>query len=348
MMKYGRHIILLTLTLALTLPVLHAQQRLQHSQYLLNGFVTNPAIGGAENYLDLRTGFSQQWAGFEGAPRSLYFSANKALIPSEKTEKQQRITSLPIRGRGRANPTSELETVTVQRAGDPNFHMGVGGVLFSERSGPISYSGVSGAFAAHLRLKDELKLSVGAALELMNFRLDPSGIQLTDANDIAISQSTTSLMLPSFNAGFALYSRTFFITASSRQLLQNRIQLNPQNPVISGLEVHYIAQAGYRFKASENLNLVPSVALRYIQPAPPSFDLSLRADYKNLLFVGASYRHEDAVVAMLGINLAKKLQLNYAYDFTTSNLRNYSSGTHSIVLALRLTNAGTGGRRYFW
>jgi type IX secretion system PorP/SprF family membrane protein len=229
-----------------------------------------------------------------------------------------------------------------------NFHLGLGGAIFSERTGPISYNGVSGAFSGHLRLTGELKLSIGASVELLNYRLDPGAISFLEQNDVVIASNTTNLFLPGLNAGFALYSKSFFIAGATRQLLQNRIQINPQNPVISGLEIHYVAQAGYRIRIQDDISLLPSVIVRYINPAPPSLELSLRAYLKDFVFLGASYRHQDAVIGMLGINLNHRVGLQYSYDFTTSNLRSVSAGTHSLVLALRLASPGEENRQYFW
>ena len=49
----------------------NAQQRMQYSQYLWNGYLMNPAFAGIEDYIDLRSGYSHQWAGFEGAPKGI-------------------------------------------------------------------------------------------------------------------------------------------------------------------------------------------------------------------------------------------------------------------------------------
>lgn len=321
-----------------------AQQRMQYSQYLLNGFLINPAVGGAERYLDVKAGFSQQWAGFEGAPRGMYLSLNKGLFPPASSGR--RVTSLPVRTRMEQKPTEML--VPGIGGTTSNFHMGLGATLFSERTGPISYNGLSGAFSGHIRMTRELKLSIGASVEILNYRLDPMAISFLEQNDVVIATNTTNLFLPSVNAGFALYSKSFFVAGATRQLLQNRIQINPQNPIISGLETHYMAQAGYRIHVRDDISLLPSVIVRYINPAPLSWELSLRADLKDLVFLGASYRHQDAIVGLLGVNLNHRVGLQYSYDFTTSNLSNVSSGTHSLVLALRLANPNGERKQYFW
>lgn len=335
---------------------LHAQQRMQYSQYLLNAFLVNPAVAGVERAGDLRSGYSHQWAGFKGAPRAGYLSYNQGLYsqPSLAPPRTfQRVTSLPTSGRERLDPTIEQWT-TSDSTRDPGvvvgdrFHLGVGGTVFSEVTGPLSISGLGVSVAANMRVGRNTRLAIGSGLEMLNYRLDARRLDLVNDNDIAIGTNVTNLLLPSINAGFALYGRTAFLAGATRQLLNNRIQLNPLNPVISNLELHYVIQGGFRFRVSEDLQFTPSVIFRYVDPAPPSIDLSLQAQYRELLRAGLSYRHKDALVAMLGIQLNNGVLVQYAYDYTTSNLRRFSSGTHSIVLGMRLGANRTEAKEYFW
>ncbi|HHG85966.1 MAG TPA: type IX secretion system membrane protein PorP/SprF, partial [Bacteroidetes bacterium] len=225
---------------------------------------------------------------------------------------------------------------------------GLGATIFSEKTGPISYNGLSAAFAGHIHLNQAWRLSIGASLEILNYRLDPSAITFLEANDVAISSTSTSLILPSMNAGFALYTKGFFLAGATRQLLQNRIQINSQNPYVSGLEVHYLIQSGFRVELSEDFQFTPSLALRFRSPAAPSWELSLRARIKDFFYIGASYRHQDAITGLMGLNINHMLSLYYAYDFTTSTLRKNSAGTHSLVLNLRIEHAASSIRQYFW
>lgn len=327
---------------------LHGQQRMQYSQYLWNGYLMNPAFAGIEDYIDVRSGYSHQWATFDGAPRGIYVTGHTALKTKPRSLESETVTSLPAPGRVRYRPTVKMVEGPEASSSNPAFKMGVGGNLYAERIGPISYNGIGASFASNLRLKDELRLAIGVNLELLNFRLDPNQVTLTNGNDIAVANNLTNLFLPSVNAGFALYNKRFFISGSSRQLLQNRIQVNEANPYISGLEVHYWLHGGLRFQVSEDLRLMPSAVFRYVSPAPPSVDIGLQADIQNFLVLGASYRHKDALVGLIGINLNDILTLNYSYDFTTSNLGSQSAGTHGISLGLRLGNDGNTERRFFW
>ena len=54
--------------------------------------------------------------------------------------------------------------------------------------------------------------------------------------------------------------------------------------------------------------------------------------------MGVAYRSEDAVSILLGFELQERFQIGYAYDFTTSNLKNYSSGSNEIVIGYQFKN----------
>jgi len=56
-----------------------AQQSVQYSQYTFNNFGYNPAFAGTTKCLDVRAGTRIQWLGFEGAPRTSFFSVHKRL-----------------------------------------------------------------------------------------------------------------------------------------------------------------------------------------------------------------------------------------------------------------------------
>ncbi|MFN8394069.1 MAG: type IX secretion system membrane protein PorP/SprF [Bacteroidia bacterium] len=354
-MKRNRHIyqwraVLLLLGLAGLWQGGHAQQRMRYTQYLLNTFLTNPAVTGVEPYLDLRAGFSQQWVGIKGAPRSIYFTGQKGLYTREMQQDRLFIHSLPAHGRGNAMPTTSSQSGQGDKVlGDgPNFHMGVGAQIFSESSGPISYNGITGSFAAHLRLVGNLRMAIGASMEMLNYRLNPDAIEMLNANDITLATNRVSLLLPSLNGGIAFYTPKFFIAAASRQLLQNRIQVNPGNPVVAGLEIHHFLQAGVKLRISDQILLTPSAALRVVSPAPPSIDLSAQGAYKDQFFLGLTYRHKDALAFMAGFRFNQNFRLDYAYDYTTSNLSKFNSGSHSIVLSICPGYGKSGGRRYFW
>ena len=53
-----------------------------------------------------------------------------------------------------------------------------------------------------------------------------------------------------------------------------------------------------------------------------------------MVWIGATYRTEDAISLMVGYWMKKTFQFGYSYDLTTTGLRNYTSGTHEVMLAV--------------
>ncbi|MHA4915535.1 type IX secretion system membrane protein PorP/SprF, partial [Enterococcus faecium] len=67
---------------------------------------------------------------------------------------------------------------------------------------------------------------------------------------------------------------------------------------------HLFLSAGYRIPISEDVSFLPSALIRYISPLPIGFDVNTKFQYQDLVWLGASYRHQDGFAAMFGINLS--------------------------------------------
>ena len=75
-----------------------------------------------------------------------------------------------------------------------------------------------------------------------------------------------------------------------------------------------------------------------VTPAPISIDLNAKFRYQDQAWIGLSYRNQDAVIGMVGVTLKKLIDVAYAFDFNMSDLKAYNSGTHEILIGLRLPN----------
>lgn len=71
-------------------------------------------------------------------------------------------------------------------------------------------------------------------------------------------------------------------------------------------------------------------------------DLTANVLYNNKFELGAAYRLGDAVSALCNINVTPSLRVGYAYDYTLSNLGQFNSGTHEIMLLFDLDLLGKG------
>jgi type IX secretion system PorP/SprF family membrane protein len=84
---------------------------------------------------------------------------------------------------------------------------------------------------------------------------------------------------------------------------------------------------GYEFVIPSNpsFRLKPSVLIRTADFSVFQFDASCLLEYQNLFWGGVSYRFQDAVSLLAGVNW-NKMKIGIAYDLTTSKLGVFKTG----------------------
>lgn len=279
--------------------LMHAQQLPHYSNYMLNNYAMNPAVGGTNPYFEGISNNRYQWIGITDAPRTYILTLN--------------------------GPTKSL-------------NVGLGGLLFTDIVGPTRRTGFYLSYAYHLKITENIKLSMGISAGALQFMVDASKITLRDQSDQVISNGIQSLITPDFGAGLYAYSadKKWYAGASVPQILQNRIRFyEVQSTSLSKLATHFYITGGYRYNLNENIRIEPSVMVKFVKPAPVQFDLGLRAVYRDKFWIGSAYRYLDAVSAMLGYTMQQNLTFAYSYDFTTTNIRKYSTGTHELVIGVK-------------
>jgi len=288
--------ILLAVTLC-TVTGLKAQQVPQYAQYMLNDYILNPAVSGIYDYYDVKSNNRYQWVGVTDAPRTYILSVHG---PHRKKS------------------------------------MGFGGSVYSDITGPTSRTGAYLSYAYHVRLTEKLKLSLGLSFGVMQFKIDGSKIKLYEQGDPAMSNGVMSVISPDATFGFYLYMPNWYFGASMPQLIGNKLKFfdNVDNAQ-SRLARHLLIQGGYTFHLGEKFTIQPSFLLKYVSPVPMQADLGLKLGYNDFVWVAGSFRIKDAVSVMAGFNIGKNIVLGYAYDFPMSSLKNYSSGSHEVMIGAR-------------
>lgn len=309
----------------------YAQQRPQYTQYIFNNFILNPAISGIENYIDVKAGYRSQWQGLEGAPETSYISFH---APLGKNFLYGTSTSVPQSGGTNPNSRSYVQTYM---ASEP--HHGIGFHVVSDKAGPISRTDVNATYAYHLGLSASVNLSLGVAAGLSKIYLDQSKIILENQIDPAIGSGDYGQLKPDLSAGLWLYGPRYFVGAAAQQLIASPISFSDDESYNQGRKVpHMFISAGYKVYLGDDFAAMPSAMVKVVSPVPVSVDVNLKLAYKDKLWMGASYRKDDALSAMAGFNIGSFINLGYSYDFTTSGLNTVSNGSHEIVLGVFLNN----------
>ena len=321
------------LFLTLVAGKLNAQQRPQYSQYSLNNYLVNPAISGIENYTDVRLGMRKQWAGLEGSPVTYYTSFHTALNKEDRNRinKNSMMRGTVKRPAYRVNKNNKFKKA--------NPHHGIGGMAQVDRTGPIQNSTFNFTYAFHLPVSKRVTVAMGTAAGINQFSLNRALITTVQSNDPALYSDRTNDVKLDFGLGTWIYSQNFFIGISAMELLANTehayITNGLQQPGLT--HAHYYFTGGYRFDISRNLTVVPSTMVKVTKGAVAA-DFNVKALLAERVWAGASYRHKDAMAVIAGVNISPMLDLGYSYDAVTSELRHASSGSHEVVLGVKLQN----------
>jgi len=292
-----------------------AQQLPLYSQYVENGFLLNPAMAGSRMYSPLRLSLRQQWAGVEGAPETQAVSFNKNL--------GNKCTTCNVVG----NPLARRNK---QRG------VGVGGYFFNDKSGAVSRTGLELSYSYHLQLtrtrlgQSGTKLAFGLGGVFYQYKFDGRDIPV---NDPLYTGTDEVSYVPDANFGVYLYNDNYFAGLSAVHLFESSVRLGDNISNDGVMLRHFYATAGYTFHLRDLVDLEPSVIVRKTMDSDMYYDVTMKL-YINHFWMAASYRTNDQIVGMIGVNY-NQYYIGYSYDHYTDNLiADSSNGTHEITLGI--------------
>ena len=273
------------------------QQLEQFSLYSQNQYVVNPAYAGSGDDFEVTLMNRNQWSGVEDAPRTFTLSL---VAPFN------------------------------------NPHVAMGGYLFVDNAGPTRRTGLQLSYSYHFQLYDNLKLGLSASMGMLQFAIDGTRITLGEDGDPALYSSYNKQLL--FDAKFGIYASgdRYHVGLALPQLLQNKVRLyEPVDASLNRLEDHYMVSGSYRFSFG-NIDVEPSVLLKYVDPAPLKVDANVRVIYQEQVWLGGGWRSNDAWVAAVGYEWNSSLSVAVAYDYTTSKLQSVAGNTTEVIIGFRI------------
>jgi type IX secretion system PorP/SprF family membrane protein len=311
-------------------PVAFAQQAPQFTQFMQSGTILNPAFTGISRNTDVKTGYRKQWIGLQGSP-STFFVSGSAMMGIEEP-----VLSLPVRGRLASQFRTEKPVLK-----DTALKHCIGGYLMMDKTGPTSLNRAGVSYAANMPLNDQFRISYGGGLIFSQSALNRSDLNVSPDRDPGISTGTNSVVRPDLQIGIMVYSEKMFFAYSGNYLFRNKMfTLSDANEVYARHHIHHYAFAGYRHELNTDWVFLPSLMIKFVQGSPLGADLNFRFNYKSKAWFGAAFRPQDSFSGFAGFYFNDRMNLAYSYDFNYSKLNSFNSGSHEIILGIRLVKAG--------
>lgn len=284
------------------------QQDAQYTQYMYNMNVLNPAYAGSRGNLSIGLLGRTQWVGIEGAPKTITLSLN--------------------------SPVGK--------------NIGIGLSAIADTHGPVTEQNLYADFSYTIRTSDIGRLAFGLKAGASFLDVNLLSLNPNDPEYSSTLSNNVNEVYPNIGAGAYYYTDRFYLGLSVPNFIESDHLKNDSGIVNTASEnMHFFLTSGYVFELSDDLKLKPSAMFKAAYGAPLSVDVSANMLMYEKFELGLSYRFDDSVSAMVGFQITSGIRAGYAYDYTLSNLGNYNSGSHEIILLFDILNNKLKSPRFF-
>jgi type IX secretion system PorP/SprF family membrane protein len=279
-----------------------AQQLFRRAQYMVNPYLSNPAVAGTSVDSPVYATIRNQWAGFEGAPNTQVLSG---------------YTSLPGR-------------------------LGLGGIVFNDvTGGAIRQTGVELTAAYSIDLNNYDAVSFGLGLMANQWSFDPTGLEVWDVDDPTLQGAEQKTVLDA-HAGMMVYGQNYSFGFSVPQLFQSSTGLSTSTAVNAvtdnALTRHLQFMGTYAYRVNRQFELEGSGFVRLTGETPAQFDGYVRGIVNQMGWMCMGFRLGEGVVLGAGGRLGNA-ELAYTYEVGAGSVRYFSPHTHEITLGYRFQPA---------
>ncbi|MGE0635522.1 MAG: PorP/SprF family type IX secretion system membrane protein [Bacteroidia bacterium] len=278
----------------------NAQQMAQTNLYLVNRYIMNPANAGDKDMLSGYLSHRQQWVNIEGAPRTSILSVH--------------------------SPVGK--------------NVGFGGTIISDKTDIFERLSVNLSYAYHIQFSKKIKHSLSLAVSggFLQNKIEVSDVRMAAPGDVVISPGKFNGITFNVDAGLRYNIYGLEIGAAVPQLLESKVKYKREiQDQYYQLVRHYLFFAGYKINiAKKEWFVEPSGVYRYFPYSKSQFDANLNFHYKNIAWVGGTYRYDAGYVVSAGFKVADQISIAYAYEFGTTGIAAQSAGSHEAMIGFHL------------
>ena len=299
-------------------------QDLHFSQFMNSPLVTNPANTGFIPEGDYRLGvnYRNQWSS---------------------------IMSVPYKT---MSAFGDIQTMTND---DKTGWLGVGGLILRDvaGSGNLTSTKIYGSVAYHQMLNQGSLFSLGFNVGWANKQINVSNLKFPDQFDgkffdnklptsVSLNRNNINYVDIQAGANYAYFpdEMTYFNAGYSiMHINRARESFFEQQPGVDNrIAMRHNAFINGSFKLNDQWIVNPNVYFSYQAKATEivggvNAHYNLSGDGEKILIGGLYYRHQDAVIPMIGLGI-KEYYFTFTYDATISTLRNYNNTRGALEFSL--------------
>lgn len=215
---------------------------------------------------------------------------------------------------------------------------GVGLSIYGDKLGNESTINIRAMYAYPIQVNREMIVTLGVGAGFMNKSIQGTKLRYEDNTDEQALFTDLSQFTPDFTFGGELNSTLGFTVG----LAATHLHKSVKGSTLSQNPRHYYFYGNYNYELDDNISIIPYLLVKSTLYAT-QFELATYGTFdREMWWTGLSYRHQDALSLILGINLEKTgaidqdLRIGYSYDFVgLGGVATHSSGSHEIQISAK-------------
>jgi type IX secretion system PorP/SprF family membrane protein len=211
-----------------------------------------------------------------------------------------------------------------------NTKLGAGLSIVNDEIGPSTSNSISADLSYTIPVSESFRLSFGIKGTVNLFNIDVNKLNPGDQTDPQF-QNFDNEISPNIGAGLYLHSDKAYVGFSIPTFLETDAY-NDNDVAIYKEKINYYLIGGYIFELSPSAKFKPAFMTKLVEGSPLQVDVSANFMFIDKLTLGVAYRWSAAVTAMAGFQISDAFYVGYSYDFETTALENYNSGSHEFFL----------------
>jgi len=197
----------------------------------------------------------------------------------------------------------------------PFLHGGVGLNVVKDNIAEFSNLALQASYAYRTELGVG-QIGMGMSVGMYQSGINGGALKPAQIGDNAIPTGEVKGSSLDIGAGIYFNTQDFYIGLSSAHMTEPTIEWTDGQDF--GLSRHYFLIAGYTHDLNTSLLLHPSIYLKS-DGATSQLDINANLIYNNKMWGGVSYRLDEGVIMLAGMNVNEDLRFGLGYDVTMMN-----------------------------
>ena len=202
----------------------------------------------------------------------------------------------------------------------PSMHGGVGINIMSDAIGEYSNLGLQLSYAYRTELGNG-QLGIGGSFGMFQSGLNGTLLNPSQSGDGSIPDGEVSGSAIDFGGGIYYNTQDVYLGLSTLHITEPSIEKDDGSVI--NLSRHYFLLAGFYHELNPLLSLNPSIYLKS-DGTTSQLDINTNILYNNRIWGGVSYRLDEGIVLLTGMNINEDLKFGLAYDVVLNKIKNNS------------------------